>query len=129
VTLKDIRRRMSDKHEAYIAELMGSRINPGSGNQANKPMDGRTDRRELPFAFAWDCKATLSDSLPVSRKMWHKAKEQSYGERPALPLRWYDGERLAHWEDVIVISLDDFLEMLEVCNDKQIPHNAQGSIE
>jgi hypothetical protein len=71
------------------------------------------------FAFAWDGKSTLGKSVGVSRVMWEKAKEQAGGERPALPLRFYDNERLDVGEDLIVLGLDDFAELLAAANGVQ----------
>jgi len=51
--------------------------------------------------------------------MWAKAQEQSLGERPALALRFYDDERLTGCLDLVVVSLDDFAEMLELARKAQ----------
>jgi len=105
-------RAMSDKHEKDLAELLGGRVTPGSGNGWANPMDVRQHRYD-PFAFALDGKSTLAASMSVTREMWEKAQEQAGGERPGLPLRFYDTERLAVGLDLIVISLDDFAELLD----------------
>ncbi len=113
---KDIRRLMSDKHEEFLAKRLGSQPNPGSGNQFNKQMDGRTDAHIEHFGFAWDGKATLGDGITVSVSMWEKAKEQSVWEIPLLPLRYYLNTRLTEALDLVVISLDDFLELKSKAN-------------
>lgn len=113
---KDIRHRMSVKHEADVAALLDGVQSRGSGNQAANPMDGRQDRHRVPYAFSWDCKATLGASIGVSDAMWIKAKEQTHGERPSLPLRWYASEQLFVVQDLIVVNLHDFAEILEVAN-------------
>jgi hypothetical protein len=44
--------------------------------------------------------------------MWRKAVEQAGGERPMLALRFYDTDRLAVGEDLVVVRLHDFVELL-----------------
>lgn len=105
-------KKMGDAHEEYIAALLDGSMSRGSGNQWHNPMDGRHNRMEHEFAFAWDCKSTLHQSIGVSRKMWAKAREQAGGERPMLPLRFYDNERLDVGLDLIVVHSNDMAEML-----------------
>lgn len=108
--------KMGRKHEDHLAQVFDTTRMPGSGNQWRGQMDGRNNRRTSRFAFAWDGKSTLAKSLSIPRKMWEKAREQAGGERPMLALRFYDNERLDVGEDLVVIGLDDFAEMLEVAN-------------
>jgi hypothetical protein len=108
---------MSDAHEEFLVGLLGGRQTRGSGNQWTNPMDGRHNRLAVPYAFAWDGKATLSDSITISRsKMWDKAVKQAGGERPMLALRWYDNERLDVGLDLVVVRAYDMSEMLEALN-------------
>jgi hypothetical protein len=111
-----LNRKMSDKHEKDLVERLGGRQTRGSGNQFANQMDGRQNHYEQKFAFAWDGKATRGKSVGVSREMWEKARLQSHGERTALPLRFYDTDRLEVGLDLVVISLDDFEEMLDALN-------------
>jgi hypothetical protein len=113
---KGTTRAMSDKHEEYLAELFGGRRTRGSGNQFNNQMDGRTHRKDVEFAFAWDGKSTHGESVGVSREMWTKAVEQSHHERPMLALRWYDTDRLDVGLDLVVITAEDMAELLERAN-------------
>lgn len=106
-------RRMSDKHETDVAMWLGGRKSKGSGNQHNDQMDGRTNRYQNRFAWAWDCKATRGQSVSVSLKMLDKAIEQAGGERPLIPLRFYANDRLTEHRDVFVVDKDDFLELLQ----------------
>lgn len=114
--MSDIRHKMSKKHETDIAEWLEGLKSPGSGNTANRPMDGRTDRKEQEFAFAWDCKCTFSEGISVTKSMWKKAREQSLGERTLLPLRFYDNERFVGYTDLVVLDLNDFIELSERAN-------------
>ncbi len=107
---------MSDAHEAHLAEVLGGKVMPGSGNQWNNQMDVRQSHHHLTFAIAADGKSTFGKSISVTREMWDKAVEQSHGERAVLPLRFYDTERLKVGIDLVVLSLDDFAELLEAAN-------------
>jgi len=110
-------RKMSEKHERFLASFLGGRKTRGSGNQFANQMDGRHDRYAQEFAFTWDGKATLGKSIGVSRQMWGKAEEQAHGERPMLGLRFYDNERLDVGLDLVVLSVADFDELLtRACN-------------
>lgn len=108
-----LNRRMSQHHERSVAEFLGGRVCPGSGNHFANQMDVRQSRMHQEFAFAVDCKATRSASVSVSRAMWNKAVEQAGGERPMLALRLYTSDRLDYDIDLVVIKWDDFLELLE----------------
>ena len=107
-------KKMSLRHEKDIAETLGLRVQPGSGNQWANQGDAAGDRTRQRFAFTVDCKATRGESIGVSASMWEKIVMQSGGERPALALRWYgdDGLRIVR-HDLVVVSLDDFVEVLE----------------
>lgn len=112
--MKDnLRHRMGNDHEQYLADVLKGRKTRGSGNQFANPCDGRQNRYESGMAFAWDGKSTLGKSIGVSRAMWAKLEEQAHGERPLLPLRFYNTERLAVGLDLVVLTLDDFLELVE----------------
>ncbi len=107
-------RRMSDAHERRIAEALGGRQTRGSGNQFNDPTDGRTPHDGGSFEYALDGKSTLAQSISVSRAAWSKLDEQAHGARPAMPLRFYDDQRLTVGLDLVVVRLLDLSELLEV---------------
>lgn len=104
---------MGDKHEEHLVEIFGGRQTPGSGNQANNPMDGRHSRYDLAVAFAWDGKSTRGKSISVTTAMIEKAREQAHGERPMLALRWYGDDRLRQYDDWMLVTEDDLLELME----------------
>lgn len=112
--MTDIKRRMSNKHEDHLAEVLGARRTPGSGNGFANPMDARQSRYDQKVAFAVDGKSTLSNSISVTRDMLKKAREQAHGERPMLALRWYHDERLKSYEDWYLIREDELLELLDL---------------
>jgi len=103
---------MSDKHEDLLAEAFGGKKTRGSGNQWANQTDGRTNRHNIPFAFAWDGKSTRHASTTVSRADLAKVTEQADGDRPILALRFYDDDRLRGFEDWLCVRLDDLVEML-----------------
>jgi len=59
-------RDLSDKHEKHLAQLLGGRRTPGSGNGFANPMDVRQSHYDG-LAFAIDGKSTLSASVSVTR--------------------------------------------------------------
>jgi hypothetical protein len=107
---------MGDKHEEFLCDLFGGRQSRGSGNQWHNTMDGRTSRREVRHAFAWDGKSTLGKSVSVSREMWRKAIEQAGGETPMLALRFYENERLDVEYDLGLVNIHDLAELIEKVN-------------
>ena len=114
-----INTKMSQVHEAFLVKMLGGRKTKASGSQWQDQMDGRHARREQEFAFAWDGKSTFAKSIGLTRVMWEKAKEQAHGERPLLPLRFYDTSRLDVGLDLVVMDLNDFVELLERANGPQ----------
>lgn len=105
-------RDLSDKHESFLAEILGGRCTRGSGNQFHDQLDGR-NAAGSPFPLAWDGKATLGKGVTVTRAMWEKAREQAGAETPALALRWYASERLDPVLDLVVLDVHDFTALLE----------------
>jgi hypothetical protein len=108
-----LNQKMAAHHEGWACEVMDATRSPASGSQWANPIDGRQNHLLQEFAFAFDCKSTLGQSIGVSRKMWEKARLQAGGERPMVPLRFYENERLEVALDLIVVDADDHLEMAE----------------
>lgn len=90
---KGMRKEMGDRHEEFLAEVLGGKRSKGSGNQWHSQMDGRHNRYIERYAFAWDGKSTTTGTISVTVSMWEKAVEQAGGERPMLAFRWYPTER------------------------------------
>ena len=101
----NLRQRMGRAHEDYIADLFGGRRMRGSGNQFNNQGDGSTSRFHRVWAWFWDCKSTLGDSISVSKKTWYKIVEQSTGETPMLPLRFYQDERVETCQTLDLVAI------------------------
>lgn len=113
MTRKPTTRDLSDKHEAWLAELLEGRITRGSGSTFVDQMDGKNDRHTQHYPLAWDGKATQGRSVGVSREMWGKAVEQAHGLTPALALRFYGpGYGLTPELDLIAVEANDFAAML-----------------
>ena len=108
-------RKLSDAHEAHLADLLGGRMTKGSGNQWHDQSDGKQPM-DLPYSFSWDGKASMGKSISVTREMWVKIRQQAHDRRPAIPLRWYDTEKLDVGLDLVVILLDDFACLLADAN-------------
>jgi hypothetical protein len=114
VVSKPSTRDMSDKHEDFLAELLGGRKTKGSGSHWRDQMDGKNDQQEQAHALAWDGKATQANSVGVSREMWAKACEQSGGLIPSIAIRFYGaGFRLKPELDLIALEVNDFAAILE----------------
>ncbi len=116
---------MADKHEEEIIDLIGGRNTRGSGNQWRDKLDGKHELSDH-FGFAWDAKSTRKGSFSVSKKLWDKIRNEAEGQRPLLPIRFYeDSPRLKTELDLVVLTLDDFAELLEALRDAQMA--AEGS--
>ena len=108
-----LRRRMSDTHEEHMVEVYGGRMTPGSGNQWNRPTDGRTSHYDDEMAFARDGKSTRARSISIKREDLDKLVVQCQPERPMLPIRFYDDDRLRGFEDWVLFREEDTLEFMQ----------------
>lgn len=106
-------RKMSDRHEADLADWFDGRVTRGSGNQFNNPADGRNHAINQTWALAWDGKSTRGKSLSVNPETWRKLEEQAHDLRPMLPLRWYTSDNLDVGLDLAVFSIQDAREMID----------------
>lgn len=114
-------RDMSDRHEDFLAELLGGRKTKGSGSHWRDQMDGKNDQHEQPHALVWDGKATQNASVSISRDMWAKACEQSGGLIPSVAIRFYSKGFLLKSElDLITLEANDFAAILEDARKAQI---------
>ncbi len=105
-------RKMSDRHEEHLADVLDGVKTKASGSTWADPSDGHQTASEGFWRFAWDGKSTLGKSIGVTREMWAKIEEQSRGLIPMVPLRWYGDQRLTRVDlDLVVIDLDTFAQM------------------
>ena len=113
--------RLFQIHEAYVQKLLGLSSTISSGNKWHDPSDG-IDRRhysETDFAFAVDCKCTETYGFRLTRRTlrdWVN-KAALLGKRFAMPIRFvYEDGNV---EDYVLLTLNDFAEMLEEIRDRQ----------
>src|SRR3954466_10125099 len=93
-------RDLSDRHEAFLAELIDGQVSPGSGAHFANQADARGDVRRQHYAFAVDGKSTRTGTVSVRLSDWRKIQEQAHNEIPALGLRWYTDGTLRHAVDL-----------------------------
>jgi hypothetical protein len=105
------RHAMANAHEDWLARALNGRRTKGSGNQWRDQLDGRLHRLRDDFAWAWDAKSTMGKSMSISKETLAKLVEQAGGERPMLPIRFYETERLRKFQDWLLVRADDFLEL------------------
>lgn len=111
---RTLKQQMADAHERDITEDIDGTQHKGSGNQWHRQMDSSNGERLVPFPLAADGKSTLGKSISITREMWAKAVEQTFGKIPTLWLRWYPDESLRIVDlDLVAIGRRDFLEILE----------------
>lgn len=112
-----VTRKMSDRHEEDLADLLGGKRTRNSGAVWSDQSDGHHLQSEEHWRFAWDGKSTLGNSIGISRDMVTKLRQQSRGLLPLLPLRWYRDNRLTTVDiDMIALDLDTFAEILADAN-------------
>lgn len=109
---------MGRKHEDHCAEVFGGRRHKASGSRWDEQADG-SNAHDLAFAFRWDGKATLAKSHTITLDMLAKLREQSHGERPALPLCWYSSTSLDFGELWTLVQDDDLAEVLEAARETE----------
>jgi hypothetical protein len=109
---RTLNQQMGDAHEADIAEWIGGVRTKGSGNQWHNQMDAKNGLR-TPFPLAADGKSTLGKSIGITRELWQKFREQTFGEIPAMFQRWYRSADLRTVElDLVTLEVGDFLRIL-----------------
>lgn len=118
MSVTSIKHKLSRKHEADIAEALGGVQSKSSGNQWHDQTDGRTHPYDR-FSMAWDCKAAMpgTKSITITREDLAKVREQSHGQTPLMPMRWYLSER-GHVEfDMVLVPAAFLAELLEIARE------------
>lgn len=112
---RTLSQQMGDSHEADIAEWTGGRVQKASGSQWQNQGDTKNGEHLVPYPITSDGKSTMGGSISVSRKMWQKLVEQTFGQNPALFLRFYEpGVRFRQVDiDLAVVRVGFFVEILE----------------
>jgi hypothetical protein len=110
-------RKMSERHEDDLVELLGGTRTRNSGAVWSDQADGHQIGLDQYWRFTWDGKSTLGESIGITRKMIAKMREQARGLEPMIPLRWYGNDRLTEVsEDWIAIEADTFAAILADAN-------------
>jgi hypothetical protein len=108
-------------HEKDIQELLGLDSTICSGNKFYDPGDGvdRSHPNQNPFALIVDAKCTTAASFSLKMAFLREWEEKAaaIGKRFAMPIRFEppgDSRR-----DYILLTLNDFAELLEMSRDRQ----------
>lgn len=110
---RTLKQRMSDAHEADMAEWTGGRVQKGSGNQFHAQGDTKNGEYLTPYPITGDGKSTLGKSISITREMWKKIVEQTFGQTPMLFLRFYRDDRLRDVDlDLAVLDSRVFQDIL-----------------
>lgn len=123
-----LNRRMSDAHEKHLAEVFSGRQTRGSGNQWRDQTDVRQSHRERAIAFALDGKSTRARSISIKLDDLDKLREQAHAERPMLPIRFYEDDRLRIFEDWDLLREDDVIELTDLAELASILRDALEKI-
>lgn len=115
-----LRSEMARRHEEHLVSVLGGHRSVGSGNQWHAPIDGRHNSLLRRFAFAWEAKSTRAASFSITEVLWDKAVLQAGMERPLLAVRLYGDDRLVKSRDWVMLSLDDFAELLEAAGEDEV---------
>lgn len=105
------------RHEREVQELLDLSPTITSGNKWHDPGDGvdRGHYSEKKFPLIIDCKSTIHRSYSVKLddlEEWaYKADEM--GKRFAMPIRFHPKPYVAPPSDYILLSLNDFAELLQ----------------
>lgn len=110
-------RDMSDRHEAFLAEVLNGRKTKGSGSHWSDQTDGKQANGSGEFVFAWDGKSTLNKSISITLEMWGKLKRQASWSLPLLPLRFYLTTNGTRFLDLVVLRLRDFVDLQNTANE------------
>ena len=112
--------------EHHVQEVLGLDSTPASGNQFNAPGDAVDNRHpsESGFPLLVDCKFTEKMSYPlnlINARLW-LLRGIERGKRAILAIRILPPS-FEHPGDFVVISLDDFAELLEKARENEPEHD------
>lgn len=115
--------KLARRHEKEINEqIPGSYQTIASGNQHEKG-DVSTYKDGTYFQCFVECKATQRKSYALTNELVEQVKRQALSKgidkRPAIAIRFYEEgeqsvEQIKVLNDVVVMPLDDYLELLEL---------------
>lgn len=109
-------------HEEYVQKLLGLDSTICSGNKFYDPGDGvdRSHPSENSFALMVDAKCTTAKSFSIKRDFLREWSEKSamFGKRFAMPIRFEGLMDSDQKEDYILLSLNDFAELIHLVKDQ-----------
>lgn len=132
--VRTLNQKMGDAHEAEITEWIEGALQKASGSQWHRQGDAKNGEYLVPYPITADGKSTLKETIGVGRKMWKKIVEQTFGQNPALFLRFYADEGLRKVDaDLAVISAGFFVEILKDARqwremEENLAENLRGDI-
>jgi hypothetical protein len=114
------------EHEAHVNALLGLDATVHSGNRWHDQGDGvdRSHPSQNSFALIADCKCTGSKSISIKSaflKDWC-TKAAEMGKRFIMPIRFDSPIGIDAPQDYVLLSLDDFVELLEKSKPKVLDH-------
>lgn len=125
---RTLRQRMADAHEADMAEVIDGKVQKGSGNQWHAQGDLKNGEYLVAYPITGEGKATLGKGHTITREMWSKIVEQTFGQNPALFLRFYRDESLRTVDgDLAVTSVSLFAQILRDARSWQSLQDAVSS--
>ena len=105
-------------HEEYVQKLLGLDSTICSGNKFHDPGDGvdRSHPSQNSFALIVDAKCTTAKSFSVKSEFLKEWEEKAamLGKRFAMPIRFESITDLNSRQDYVLLSLNDFAELLEL---------------
>lgn len=118
-----VKKRGWQAHEAHVQKLLNLDSTICSGNKFYDPGDG-VDRQhpdQITFPLIVDAKCTTAKSFSVKNEMLREWLEKAamLGKRFAMPIRFEDLMDSNIKDDYVLLSLDDFAELLELARDRQ----------
>ena len=115
-----MKRRGWQSHEEDVQKLLGLDSTICSGNKFYDPGDGvdRSHPDQNSFALIIDAKCTTAKSFSVKAEFLKEWEEKAamLGKRFAMPIRF---EGLNSKQDYILLTLNDFAELMELACDRQ----------
>ena len=111
-----------EAHEAYVQEILELDSTICSGNKFYDPGDGvdRSHYTENDFPLIVDCKCTTKKSFSLKEEVLREwmIKAGEMGKRFAMPIRFESLSIKEQPQDYILLSLNDFVELLDKARSK-----------
>lgn len=117
-----MRKRGWQAHEEYVQKLLNLDSTICSGNKFYDPGDGvdRSHPAQNSFALIVDAKCTTAKSFSLKAEFLREWEEKAamLGKRFAMPIRFEPLADPDDKQDYVLLSLNDFAELLEMARDR-----------